>query len=256
MFFWKENIDLSQMIDNFLDIKNTWNADKYEYLFEKLSISIDPRYIAFFSAILESPKNKILDKNLWIISWNYDSQIEKTLKMLWAPVPDKNQYIKLNWSAKVRLGKKALENAKDIINFTNQINELSSSIEYAWDDKEEILKKIWKMTQDTTKIIIIWYSFPVYNRYMDSSIFNLLWSFNHNKTLHIELVGSNESRLLEYENSVRAMLEPWDWFDANKPRELWHLQRWFMIKKSLSPGQFPIPNDLPIFGQKSISVPF
>jgi hypothetical protein len=42
----------------------------------------------------------------------------------------------------VRLGKKALENAKDIINFTNQINELSSSIEYAWDDKEEILKKI------------------------------------------------------------------------------------------------------------------
>lgn len=171
-----------------------------EYL---ISPKIDARYNPFWLNI--DHKNI---ENVKILSWNYDSQFERSYSNLYSMNLDESrnelnfvdcgfsnymfttshskiELIKLNGSADnfSKSGKDSnfpVKNTldigfKDVLNHYSN-SDFSSSLRYAFENDEEqitnIRTKIINAVRGTTHFVVIGYSFPDCNRIIDKDIFN------------------------------------------------------------------------------------
>jgi hypothetical protein len=182
---------------NNLDIKFLeYDADSKKSERLKKLISLDPRYDAFFSAILD--ENLELPNNIKIVSWNYDLQIEQSFKFYLNDVTLKevghsiginyNKYsigpiIKLNGSAVIAEGTKALwESSYNhqvhevfIKSLSNQFSKnIYSNIRFAWEEEgmiDDYRRLASKYVSESDIVVVIGYSFPIFNRETDRQLF-------------------------------------------------------------------------------------
>lgn len=180
------------------DSGNKSNNDIY---FEK----IDKRYFALLSVLLEKGnKAPKLNENVSFLTWNYDLQLESSFESF---LPHKSptmehtngylnfmnlddcdkrkEIIHLNgFRGNFRHLNKFYETVekqylnsleeylyKFLQNF-DQFNETdySNSIKYSWEINSNIKEKALKVMRDTNILVIIGYSFPAFNRMIDSEL--------------------------------------------------------------------------------------
>ena len=162
--------------------------------------NIDSRVIPFLTTISE--KNKI-PKNIKIISWNYDTQIEMGSKELYAVsgVNDFDENFHA-WPSKFTDKDKVdkdflLLHLNGISGYLYSERNLASKIEspfnfsepgepllsFAWEDDSSFNKNTFtekridlakKMIEGTTVLVVIGYSFPFFNRKIDSQLFSFM----------------------------------------------------------------------------------
>lgn len=170
----------------------------YEYysndLLKKMLLKIDYRYDVFLSSLLHYESftdNLILPSNYRILSWNYDNQLELAYKEF-AKDSDFKDIKDILKIYKVKDEKKLssrimklngqnnyydFENSKQIdfyTQFKSLIDEssLENDIYFAWENNNETLEEQLKhFANETDILVIIGYSFPYFNREIDSKFF-------------------------------------------------------------------------------------
>lgn len=160
----------------------------YEAYYNSLHSAYDPRYLSFFNTIFEEDVNLSLPKNINILSWNYDHQIEFSISKL--NMSDKIKNLsglnKLNGTASFNselINFKEFENPKKIEKIFNEIfdpqkaddinSKYKSDISFAWEpkNKEKIIESM-EIIRKSDAIVIIGYSFPNFNRFIDREIYS------------------------------------------------------------------------------------
>lgn len=179
-----------------------------ERLNDKINLQLDTRYDSFFASLLN--KNKLLDPNINIITWNYDMQfelaysdfnfdkykVERIQDYLQIFPTAINQEVDLNKSSIIKLnGTCNFLNDRntstfDIINenfydnrFTSALLRILSDVnhnvitqlEFAWENDRQTTKAreyAHQVIGNSDIIVIIGYSFPTFNREVDRFIFN------------------------------------------------------------------------------------
>lgn len=175
---------------------------------------IDPRYISLASAFLENQNDQIvLPENIKFLTWNYDLQLEMSLRSFCddalnvatclerfkvckdlVSLTNKDQIIHLNGAAGFYLQGKETKCIVDSIS-TNSLEvslgelkglllELYNSEDYnimqfhfAWETRMEKINFFNKMRSallGVEYIVVVGYSFPVFNRTFDKDIFRSL----------------------------------------------------------------------------------
>lgn len=191
----------------------------------------DGRYDTFLANILES-QTLNLPKDISIISWNYDSQIEtayrsyrlkpslpiyeKNIQGTWPGLADGGKIFKVNGSATFSdmsiipfLTQGNMNPAVQLILFYSNIRVDTSSLgfdvkthlSFSWEDspnQENMKRYIQATTEDTEQVVVIGYSFPFFNRETDKQIFRDM----HNlKKVYVQDI--NASAVME---SIQAVL--------------------------------------------------
>ena len=154
---------------------------------EQSRTRVDKRYDAFLASVLSKGQSVTLPEHLRILTWNYDRQLDKAMYGFC-----KNQKVKLREMKHHHIhaiNGSCLE-VEEIYNSENKpawergINlykdcmdshsEISPQIDFAWEYnvKAWLNKDINYFTQDVTDIIVIGYSFPYFNRDIDTLLFN------------------------------------------------------------------------------------
>lgn len=161
--------------------------------------SIDYRVVPFLTTILNKRK---LPEDLRILSWNYDTQIERGAKML-HPILGVNDIQNFNvWPFKAD---DIIDDNKDYsllhlngvcgeiysdAHFSLQnpylydfSRELETQLSFAWEDDESFKKELFtkrrlpiakRMIEKTTILVVIGYSFPFFNRKVDAELFSIM----------------------------------------------------------------------------------
>lgn len=176
------------------------------FLWTQLEYKPDGRYDTFLANVLEVGSLS-LPKDISIISWNYDGQIEtaykaytpngrlaifeKNIQGEWPQMPNNGVVIKINGSATfedkstLRYLEEDAENmsaALQVIEFyhDSQVDtspmglEFKTHLSFAWENSSNRGKMddiLAKTTEDTEYVVVIGYSFPFFNRTMDKAIF-------------------------------------------------------------------------------------
>ena len=176
-------------------------------VFEQIINQADKRYDAFFASILNDDYER-LPNNIKVISWNYDSQFEKsyseytdidelqrnramlrisTKKSSSRPRTPGFNIVKLNGSHNIidHSGHKSYDfcptgdvfnrKAMDAIlkNYaTSKVkkNLFSSGLSFAWEKEDNIIDFAKEISFDTNILVVIGYSFPYFNRDVDRAI--------------------------------------------------------------------------------------
>jgi hypothetical protein len=159
---------------------------------------VDKRYDSFFASVLyrstESGELQI-PSNIRILTWNYDTQLEKAFHGF---VEDNDEvYQKISVNHRIHringcCGKKPdggrgddfrcvweaadastlMQHSIKLFN-DYQTSSLDADIRFAWERETDVyLSDILKAIQETTIAVIIGYSFPYFNRDIDKKIFN------------------------------------------------------------------------------------
>lgn len=170
----------------------------------KKIFKLDPRYDAFFSAILNTDLS--MPSNINFISWNYDFQIEKAFKFyypnqsIWeigsnilkidysVAQNDNNQFFKVNGTSVFvngvigdlgyNIDYNQYNNDLHIL-FENALSDsidtnLWSGIKFAWEPSDlamEKRKQAASILENSDFIVVIGYSFPLFNREVDIEMF-------------------------------------------------------------------------------------
>tara|TARA_Y100000815_G_scaffold219756_1_gene205537 strand:+ start:551 stop:1714 length:1164 start_codon:yes stop_codon:yes gene_type:complete len=214
---------------NFYPTLNT-NSDSIEKIWDK----IDSRYIALFSIFLEkNVDNLLLNEDITFITWNYDLQLESTFN-LFASNNNQPSFPSINESfrylenkatnerqnvfhlnghrgfASSKSGKMfPLRNEDETIEeFWNIHDQLYSNIlsnqtsfnnyiKYAWEHDLDSawFEKIRQVLRMTDILVIIGYSFPLFNRKIDQHLFSYLHP-NKTKEIIYQDPNSNEEIIL------------------------------------------------------------
>jgi hypothetical protein len=200
--------DWYQLVKNIISCWLTWRRlnlkqKLFEYDSKKKDIRLkdlkylDPRYDAFFSAILNN--NLQLPENIKMVSWNYDTQIEQSFSFYYPKESLKDvgnkiglnyhsyefgPIVKLNGSAIISLNQIPLwekeynENVHQyfISSLKNKFDPTSySNIRFAW-EKEGIVNNYRNLAKEyinkSSIIVVIGYSFPIFNREIDIELFS------------------------------------------------------------------------------------
>ena len=175
------------------------------FIWEQIVNSPDNRYDTFLANVLEMPYLD-LPRDISILSWNYDSQIEmafrsyrespglfvfeKNRESKWPELSDTGRIIKLNGSATFVdspiitsiLANKQLSVALQLIIIYSHIRislsgfgiHFNTHLSFAWEDslnQENMLNTIKATTEDTEYVVVVGYSFPFFNRQTDRLIF-------------------------------------------------------------------------------------
>ncbi len=226
---------------------------------------LDPRYDAFFSAIIT--ENYQLPSNINILSWNYDFQIEKSFNFF---MPEKTlmetgnhlgidydiinylrNIIKLNGTGffvnKVNQQLNYNEYKDELHElFFNLLNKKSSSqaysgIKFAWETNSDLAisnreNAANNIIPESDYIVIIGYSFPIFNREVDIKLFenisNCKAIYIQDRIERIELIKNqldsinpkiNQNNLVKYQTNLDQFLIP---------NELWASQdkEYFFVK--------------------------
>ncbi|WP_291131902.1 hypothetical protein [Flavobacterium sp. UBA7682] len=176
-------------------------------ILEQIINPADKRYDAFFASILDEHYSE-LPTNIRILSWNYDSQFEKsyaeytdspewdqnrtslrvtTKSSTRRPRADGFNIIKLNGSHNVigdaghsvyefcptgkGYNKQIMESIlKTYMDLKKTENRLYSGLSFAWEKEENIIEFAKQQTIDTEILVVIGYSFPYFNRNVDRAI--------------------------------------------------------------------------------------
>lgn len=177
------------------------------FVWAQLEYKTDGRYDTFLANVLEEG-SLMLPKDISIISWNYDSQIENAYKAYnqngklplfekniqgeWPQLTDNGRIIKINGSATfedkstIQFIKQDEENmpaALQVIEFyhdsqvdTSQIGlDFKTHLSFAWENSannDNLKKTLARTTDDTEIVVVIGYSFPFFNRVTDRTIFS------------------------------------------------------------------------------------
>lgn len=159
---------------------------------------VDQRYDAFFASILDfdSSRRICLPEHLRILTWNYDTQLEKGFygfcenqDMTTECVTFNKHIYRINGHCGTEpsgfVGKAFGATLKTTINpaweagvklYNEYIAESSSpvpKIDFAWEDltHNKLMKVSSNLLSDVTDIVVIGYSFPYFNRKIDSLVF-------------------------------------------------------------------------------------
>jgi hypothetical protein len=178
---------------------------------------IDKRYDNFWASLLDDTSN--LPRKVKVISWNYDFQIEKSFQNLTnlsnlnttssflrhcCPtsqfpnnmIQDEFCYIKLNGSAKIRIedersnflteyNGKQRTLIKDLADkyFLIKSEACFSELQFAWEGNNKLMEHIKPLLSTIQVLVIIGYSFPFFNRSIDSELFK---SMHNLRTIYIQ----------------------------------------------------------------------
>lgn len=191
----------------------------------------DGRYDTFLANILDS-QTLNLPKDISIISWNYDSQIEtafrsyrlkpglpvyeKNIQGTWPVLADSGRIFKVNGSATFSdmsilpfLSQGKMNHAVQLILFYSNLGvdtssmgfEVRTHLSFAWEsspNQENMKRYIQATTEDTEQVVVIGYSFPFFNRETDRQIFKDM----HNlKKVYVQDINANAVR-----ESIQAVL--------------------------------------------------
>ena len=196
---------------------------------------IDSRYISLLSVFLENGSNGIeLNNDISFVTWNYDLQLEGAYKMFlekdreisfdevdnYFPfMQDSNRNNKiyhLNGHRGFYKNKDSLIPLRDFENYDEYWNSIehlykgvqrsnlsfNNQIKYAWeqDSNPAWFSKVSKIFQNTETLIIIGYSFPLFNRKIDQKLFSCL-DPNLVKEIIYQDPHGNENRIKELLNN-------------------------------------------------------
>lgn len=177
------------------------------FVWAQLVYKPDGRYDTFLANVLEEG-NLMLPKDISIVSWNYDSQIENAYKAYnhnsklplfekniqgeWPQQPNHGVIIKINGSATfedkstiqyIKDDEKNMPAALQIIEFyhDSQVDtsgiglDFKTHLSFAWEKStynEKIKSTLTQTINDTEIVVVIGYSFPFFNRVTDRAIFS------------------------------------------------------------------------------------
>lgn len=177
------------------------------FVWAQLVYKPDGRYDTFLANVLEEG-NLMLPKDISIVSWNYDSQIENAYKAYnhnsklplfekniqgeWPQQPNHGVIIKINGSATfedkstiqyIKDDEKNMPAALQIIEFyhDSQVDtsgiglDFKTHLSFAWEkstNNEKIKSTLTQTINDTEIVVVIGYSFPFFNRVTDRAIFS------------------------------------------------------------------------------------
>lgn len=211
------------------------------FIWAQLYRKPDNRYDTFLANILEM-ESLNLPKDISIISWNYDSQIEmayksyqpskslpiyeKSIQGDWPPLSDCGRIIKVNGSATfidssiVLLIKDypKISPAIQLILFYDDVNvdttdfgyQLKTHLSFAWEKSVNQLnmqKSIQQTVEDTEQVVVIGYSFPFFNRDTDRAIFG---SMRNLKKIYVQDIKPDSviqslTAVLPMDNSIKII---------------------------------------------------
>ena len=202
------------------------------FVWAQLDRKPDSRYDTFFANILEM-ETLSLPKNISIISWNYDSQLEMAYKSYrastslpiieknivgdWPLLPDSGRIFKVNGSATfidystVHLIKEYSKTspAVQLIMFYNNVKvdtiemgfQMKTHLSFAWEESPNVpnmREAIRATTFDTEQVVVIGYSFPFFNRQADREFIGNMMNL---KKIYIQDIHPEE-----VEQSIQAVL--------------------------------------------------
>lgn len=150
----------------------------------KFKTFFDFRYNDFFMSILNELYEGEL-KNIKIINWNYDNQIDLSLSRVSRYKFRHDDVIKLNGNYDIFEKESYKTDYRYEINHNNDLSfvetiengltdflSFKSDISFAWEDKDSSkITKSQNFLQECDAIVIIGYSFPNFNREIDRIIF-------------------------------------------------------------------------------------
>ena len=175
------------------------------FIWEQLENKPDNRYDTFFANVLQM-QTLALPKELSIISWNYDSQLEiaykaynrkgelpifeKNIVNQWPDLPVFGRVFKVNGSATFA-DKTIIPWIQEDLNSTAAVQliqyyayvrsdtsslgfQFKTHLSFAWEDSpnnHKMRDSIVATIQDTEQVVVIGYSFPFFNRETDREIF-------------------------------------------------------------------------------------
>lgn len=212
---YAKKLYLTHDIANFEKLKRVLCAF---LIWEQVEHTIDSRYDSFLANILESKTNLSLPKDISIISWNYDSQIElayrafdpnrylpifeKNIQGTLPTIPDGGRVFKVNGSATyadksvVMTLLKENDAGKRIAQFVEYYGSVKSDtsefgfqnkthLSFAWEESasDKMMGSLYETLSDTQVVVVIGYSFPFFNRRIDREIFNAMGSL---KTIYVQ----------------------------------------------------------------------
>lgn len=178
------------------------------FIWEQLEHKPDNRYDTFLANVLEAGTLS-LPKEISIISWNYDSQIEmayqaynkktvlpvfeKNIQNDWPQLPNTGRIFKVNGSATFAdktiipfiLADTETPRAIQLIQFyssaradTSQLGfQFNTHLSFAWEDsknQKNMSDSIAASVKDTEQVVVIGYSFPFFNRETDRALFEMM----------------------------------------------------------------------------------
>jgi hypothetical protein len=177
---------------------------------------IDKRYYSLLSLLLEKGKNRVpvINENVNFITWNYDLQLENSLDSFlseksidythlnsifnfFGDDPSKQRIVHLNGFRGVfDYENKIVENFqyKNLIDEKKYFESLSENlkdfrkisyqktIKYAWESASESVSLAKDILEKTNILVIIGYSFPAFNRLIDTDLFS---AFKKNKNRRV-----------------------------------------------------------------------
>lgn len=217
--------------DNLKKLKATLSA----YLvIEQTLRNLDMRYDAFFASVLEfgEQQNVRLPEHIYIMTWNYDAQLEKAFwgfskkdECVWQEITFNKRILRLNGICgtnppgqiddSFRLLCSTEKTFSEISNawergislFKDYMRDLYSpdpDIRFAWEDMTHTLINNNKLNlSDITVIVVIGYSFPYYNKEIDDRIFK---QFGRN--LHQVYLQCPEKEYKAVESRLEKLLPP------------------------------------------------
>lgn len=212
------------------------------FAIEQIMRGIDPRYDMFFATLLTGKHDKIgFPDNIKIISWNYDNQIELSLRQFYSAFEpetidiDSNHsdsqeilgknVIKLNGSATLYKGEHesfnyrlpfpenhkfelSMKETNELIrNFIdlhcNLRNHRGPNIFFAWEEMENNSKvqEAKELIYDTNYLVYIGYSFPTFNREIDKELIKAM----NPKKLQKVFIQAPEERFPELRQKFSAL---------------------------------------------------
>lgn len=257
--------------ENFYDVKFKFNSPlkKGEHqnqntYYEK----IDSRYISLLSVFLENSPNGIeLNNDISFVTWNYDLQLEGAYKMFLEKDREisfdevdahfpfmenssrKNRIYHLNGHRGFYKNKDSIISLRDFESYDDYWNNIQhiyngvkrkktsfyNQIKYAWeqDSNPNWYTNVEQILRSTEILVIIGYSFPLFNRKIDQKIFSNLRSQRINKIVYQDPNGkediiknlfknpSNFSRKIEVLKDVDQFYIPHNHFiqQKNNPQE-------------------------------------
>lgn len=177
------------------------------FVWTQLEHKVDGRYDTFLANVLEE-NTLLLPQDISIISWNYDSQIEKAYKAYgynqglivyekniqgeWPPILKSGRVFKINGSAtfydmsvidRIKESENETAAALQLILFYNTSRadtsslgfQLRTHLSFAWEDsqnQQNLIDTINATVGDAQQVVVIGYSFPFFNRKTDRYIFS------------------------------------------------------------------------------------
>ncbi len=165
---------------------------------------IDKRYFSFLSVVLEKGKNSFpkINSNISILTWNYDLQFENAFETFMprksASLEDtnnflhfmnnkseRNEVIHLNgfrgYFMEQNIVYETVEKKRltSLANYLEQLKnnfkefknpDYANCIKYAWEENSKNISNAKKIMSEANILVIIGYSFPAFNRKIDSEL--------------------------------------------------------------------------------------